>query len=371
MEPIHINELSSILQIYFVWNKARINCMCQILMALVCDRTVNLAVLAQAFSGRAKVDSNYKRLHRFLVWLSTRLNYQKRLAKFILDHLDTPTFVLSLDRTNWKFRNENINILVLGIWYQGVSIPILWFCFNREGNSNVSEKIVIIQELLTQIPSSRIEFLLADREFVGAEWFSFLMKNNIQFAFRIKDCFTIKTFRRGFYRTTTIKQAFKNVKGKQRRSVKNCEIFKCTLSLSACISSDGDLVVVITNCDNPKKALRKYRMRWSIEVLFECLKGRGFNFEDTRIVDSDKIESLVFVLSLATFWAMKSGEFSIKTEGSLKLGTHGRPRKSIFRRGLELLRVNLKYPGERRVKLLEIMRLLVPKPSGKFVFLTG
>ena len=80
-----------------------------------------------------------------------------------------------MDRTNWKFRNRDINILVLGIWYQGVCIPLLWFCLDRAGNSNVKDKISIIQDILKKIPASKILYLLADREFVGKEQ-GFLIK---------------------------------------------------------------------------------------------------------------------------------------------------------------------------------------------------
>ena len=37
---------------------------------------------------------------------------------------------------------------------------------------------------------------------------------------------------------------------------------------------------------NPRKALTGYRRRWTIETLFANLKTKGFNLEDTHIVDS-------------------------------------------------------------------------------------
>src|SRR5919108_735554 len=48
------------------WNKARIKCVTRFLLALYAVRTVNLSILATAFSGHAKEESNYKRLQRFL-----------------------------------------------------------------------------------------------------------------------------------------------------------------------------------------------------------------------------------------------------------------------------------------------------------------
>ena len=48
-----------------------------------------------------------------------------------------------------------------------------------------------------------------------------------------------------------------------------------------------------------KYALEMYKKRWEIEILFGCLKTRGFRMEDTHITDLDKIEKLVFVLAIA------------------------------------------------------------------------
>ncbi len=33
---------------------------------------------------------------------------------------------------------------------------------------------------------------------------------------------------------------------------------------------------------------RDYALRWEIETLFSCLKGRGFNLENTRLTDLDE-----------------------------------------------------------------------------------
>ena len=48
------------------WNKARIKFVARFLLAPYAMRTVNLSILATAFSGHAEEESNYKRLQRFL-----------------------------------------------------------------------------------------------------------------------------------------------------------------------------------------------------------------------------------------------------------------------------------------------------------------
>ncbi|BBI17273.1 hypothetical protein [Neochlamydia sp. S13] len=60
-----IDELREVLSQTLDWNRARLTCFCQIVLALFRVRSVNLTQLATAFQGKAKLDSHYKRLQRF------------------------------------------------------------------------------------------------------------------------------------------------------------------------------------------------------------------------------------------------------------------------------------------------------------------
>jgi hypothetical protein len=91
------------------WNKARIRFVARFLLALYTMRTVNLSILATAFSGHAKEESNYKRLHRFM--REVEMPYAQ-LALFVVKLLGVPwPYTLALDRTNWKFGAVDLNIL--------------------------------------------------------------------------------------------------------------------------------------------------------------------------------------------------------------------------------------------------------------------
>jgi hypothetical protein len=71
---------------------------------------------------------------------------------------------LSLDRTNWKFGACEINLLVLGIVYQGVAYPIVWFALEKAGNASTEERIAILEIFLEFFGKERIGNLVADRE---------------------------------------------------------------------------------------------------------------------------------------------------------------------------------------------------------------
>jgi hypothetical protein len=88
-----------------------------------------------------------------------------RLIFKILPH--EPPYSLAMDRTNWQFGATDINVLTLAIVYQGVAFPILMLMLDKRGNSDTPERIRIIDRYLKLFGHEMIDYLVADREFVG------------------------------------------------------------------------------------------------------------------------------------------------------------------------------------------------------------
>ncbi len=51
----------------------------------------------------------------------------------------------------------------------------------------------------------------------------------------------------------------------------------------------GEYLILATD-KNPVTALENYKKRQGIETLFQCLKGRGHNFEDAHMTFPDRID---------------------------------------------------------------------------------
>jgi Transposase DDE domain len=166
------------------WNKARIKFVARFLLALYAVQTVNLSILATAFSGCAKEESNYKRLQRFL--REFELPYAQ-LAALVVKLLGLPgPYALALDRTNWKVGLVDINILMLSIVYRGVGFPVVWIVLPKAGNSDTIERKTVVEIFLDLFGAQNIACLLGDREFVGKAWFRFLKEHRIKFEMRLK-----------------------------------------------------------------------------------------------------------------------------------------------------------------------------------------
>ena len=177
--------LSPILQEAVNWNRARVNFLCHFLIALLKVKTVNFAEIATAFSNNAKTESSYKRIQRFFRFYRIDFTIIARLMAKMLSI--TTSWILTLDRTNWKFGKININVLILAIAYKGIAFPIIWILLPKRGNSNTQERIKLMERFIAIFSIEKIQCLTADREFLGQAWFSYLLRKNIPFRIRIRE----------------------------------------------------------------------------------------------------------------------------------------------------------------------------------------
>lgn len=329
---IHIQKISEVLNIHFKWNKARITCFSKMIVGLFIVRTVNLTEIASAFESEAKLLSRYRRLQRF--FSEFEINYEV-IAKFIFKLFNFDKIYLTMDRTNWQWGKKNINILMLAIVYKGIAIPIVWTLLDKRGNSKTSERIEIIQTFVKWFGKDCITGLLADREFVGGVWFAWLIKEDIPFYIRIKEN-SITTNSRGL--SVDLNGLFYDLKQNEQKVLQGKrKLWKTEIYISASKNDNRELMIIATNT-NPDISIQTYLKRWEIETLFGCLKGRGFNFEDTHITDLNRIKKMIVLLAISFCWSHKTGEWQHKEIEPIKRKKHGRLSKSIFRYGLDFIR---------------------------------
>ncbi len=129
--------LTGILKIYLKWNKCRLDCFVGMLLALIRLKQVNLTQLALGFSSEADTKSRYRRLQRF--FQGVIFDYDV-IATLIIDlfGFTNQSYYLTLDRTNWQWGEQAINILTLAIVYQGTAIPVYWLVLNKKKGSGLA-----------------------------------------------------------------------------------------------------------------------------------------------------------------------------------------------------------------------------------------
>jgi len=161
------SDLTSVLVEHFgkSLNLARIKFISLFICALCKVQVVCFEKLASGFENSCGSDSSLRRIQRFMADYSLDKDLIARLIFALLPH--EPPYSIAIDRTNWKFGQTNINILVLAIVYEGVAFPILFKLMPKRGNSHTAERIQIVNHYIRLFGKETLHYLVADREFVG------------------------------------------------------------------------------------------------------------------------------------------------------------------------------------------------------------
>lgn len=354
----HRSMLTDALKLHFGgWHLARLKCLSYLVVALFKVKTVNLAQLATAFPGRAEIDSHDRRLQRFFQQGEIK---PAVLAQVVVAFLPYTTYTLALDRTNWMLGCVPMNFLVLAIVHQGIAFPIFWTLLPKKGSANTQERIALLNRFLAVCGAHKIDCLLADRELLGETWFAYVQAHHIRFRIRIKRDMNVSRPNGtcspavNFFRSLPI--------------ATYCPLHKPRLVCGhiLCITGmrleSGEYLIIVSN-DQSSNVLEDYPRRWKIEVLFEALKSRGFNFEDTHVKDETRLNTLFAVLSIAFGWAYHVGAWRHEVK-PIRMKTPHRPAKSIFRYGFDWIRHAVFNPADKPELLAHVLDLLWRVLSG-------
>lgn len=328
-----VEQLNDIITENFELHKNNQINIADLMVGLIIARTVNLNVIA-AYSSRAgkMKQVNIYRGFQYVIHHFGMTQEQLALAILSMYGLNTEgKLILALDRTNWRYGKEDINLLVLSVIVKGCAIPLYWLELDSRGNSDTEERKRVMKCLIDLVGANKIAYLLADREFIGEDWFASLCEQDVKFVIRIRG-------------NMLLNSAGKSLSGK-KLSAKASKIktvsFAGTiddksLNFQATISSENKLVLVASNDLESTQLLYLYGKRWGIECLFGNLKTKGFNFEDTHITGKLRIGNLTKIIVLAFACTFLLG-IMVAQEVPIMIKNHGYKQHSYFRYGLDFI----------------------------------
>lgn len=129
--------------------------------------------------------------------------------------------------------------------------------------------------MLKLVSPKDIAFVLADREFIGATWFSYLEKRRVPFAIRIRKNSLCDDW-------CPVYALFAHLPSGDLKALTNSyAVYGCRLRIVG-MRRRNDYALIATN-RSPAKAFLAYQRRWEIEMLFSALKKRGFDIESTQL----------------------------------------------------------------------------------------
>ena len=290
-----------------------------------------------------KHSRNLRRIQRFFSEFIIDFDVIARLLMAIIP-IKGP-FQLSLDRTNWQFAGVNFNILCLTIVADGVGLPILWSMLDKRGNSNQEERKLLIIRYIRLFGLDSIDCIIADREFIGQQWFDFLINNPIKFYVRIRENLTV--LKRG--QELKVFWLFNNLALNTTRQLdKPILIGEQWVYLTGMkiINRKKQIeFVIVATYQADKQTMQVYAKRWSIECFFKAIKTAGFNIEDTHLTDQKRLEKLFAVVAIAFVWVYLIGEYQNK-EKTIPILIHKRRAFSVFRYGLDAINKALLFDNQ-------------------------
>lgn len=318
-------------------NKARIRLMSMVILALCKVQTVSFHKLSIAFDSSCKADSSLRRIQRFVASFDLCSDL---IARLIFGMLPEKTNLkLVIDRTNWKFGTQNINIFMLGITYRNVAFPLMFTMLDKQGNSNCAERIELIERFIRLFGKDCIDCIMADREFVGEKWIRFLNQEHLRYYIRIRNNFKVYLPRKD--ENIPAKRLFSGLKhGEIRhcpRIVKvNGEYCYLSATLTQKRGEQPELLIIISY-NKKEQSLLNYKERWQIETCFKAMKSSGFDIENTHLKDIERIEKLLCLVMIAFVWCYKVGDYLDRFVRKIPIKKHGHRAKSVFKYGLEHL----------------------------------
>lgn len=321
------------LQKYLPWHRARIKFLNLLIISLIRNRTVSYSKNAVSLNDRV-ICSNLRRIQRFFTEFVIDFDVIARLLMSIIP-IKGP-FQLSLDRTNWQFAGVNFNILCLTIVADGVGLPILWTMLDKRGNSNQEERKLLIIRYIRLFGLDSIDCIIADREFIGQQWFEFLISNPVKFYVRIRENLTI--LKKG--QELKVFWLFNNLALNTTRQLNKPILIGeqwVYLTGMRIINRKKQIeFVIVATYQTDIQTMQIYAKRWSIECFFKAIKTAGFNIEDTHLTDQKRLEKLFAVVAIAFIWVYLIGEYQNK-EKTIPILIHKRRAFSVFRYGLDAI----------------------------------
>lgn len=128
------------------------------------------------------------------------------------------------------------------------------------------------------------------------------------------------------------------------------------LKIQLTSSTDGDLVIVVSNDLQSIELLSNYAKRLSIECLFTNLKTKVFNFEDTHFTNKIRLGNLTKLLALTFAIALLLGIIK-SISSSIMIKKHERKEHSYFQYGHDLLITMIMRDIQRVIRLVKLCLL--------------
>lgn len=312
-------------------------CLVALVRAMLLTLSINLVRLARAVFSEAKTLSTVRRIERLL---AMRLFPVALVGKAIVKALPPrKRYILTMDRTTWELGSRVYNILAIGICYDGISVPVYFATYGKDGATGFTEQIAFMERVLDIIPATRIECLVADREFGNGNFIKWLSLRNIPYCLRLRENYYVRDTANGEVRK--LKTILSSLAPEHSVVLSSTYIVRKNVRVRIYAvrrtGRDGDTLLILATPVESSFTDKMYRLRWQIETAFRAMKSAGFNMEETHLPTDGRFQNMLAIVLIAYACAFIDGLVKSAHKAIPVMKGNGRRRFSIFSWGLDFV----------------------------------
>lgn len=277
-----------------------------------------------------QMDSVGRRLQRTLEDKKLRgKGIQRAWAKWVLSRVasEERAYVLLVDETKL---GEHLNVMMVGLAYQGRCIPLAWQCYAPDTPGQVKRIEGLLKQVKWGMPRDGRVLVEADRGIgTSPDLVRAVRRLGWNYLFRVQGQTKLVT-RDGHEHTLGAQPTGWSGYGlvfKQRGRVRGYAL------VYQAFGEDEPWCLVT---DDPSLSVLDYALRNWEEQAFRDLKSGGWNWQRSQVWCPDHAQVLVLVLALAYAWILSLGTLVAHAEPAVRARiVRGTGRLySIFREGL-------------------------------------
>jgi hypothetical protein len=333
MKKFFTSEVSYLFKTYkIVAHKSRQTCLYLAILGIIKSRKVQLPSIADAIKSEGDTIEIKSIIHRLEDFFREADFDYESLALLLIFCLGKGKLRLCIDRTEWDFGKCQVNILMITASTGSKQVALYWELLdNKSGNSNAKDRIDVLKKVIDLIGTERIGIVIGDREFIGHKWLKYLKDKGIYFCMRVPKHHLIERF-------DGRKQNIEEIATVQPLCLKDCLVDGVWVHVYLKKLDTDDYLFLIGTIKEPKHLGQVYRKRWTIEVLFQSFKSRGFDLESTHMKALDKLKKLVGLVSIAFAFCISLGVYKHEKVQKIKIKKHGYKEKSFCRVGIDWIK---------------------------------
>lgn len=272
---------------------------------LVCcslfTRCVNTAEWATVLPRDCKDDENRQRYIRRL-FNHPSLDPIRVISPFVRDLVSRSmkeTLFLSMDQSKVC---DGFEVLMISLCIGDRSIPLLWRVVQTAGEIGKNIYIPLLEKLAPLLEGHPDILFTADRFYGTSALIEWCQLQGWKYRIRLKSNLILH-HQGGEIKTGEIRQC-------GRYGIEQATFHQTNVKSNiGFLQEEGkeESWIIAMDCKPTRASILDYGRRWAIEPMFSDFKSRGFRMNQTKLKTERRIEVLILILTIATYWAVSTG----------------------------------------------------------------